>query len=405
MKILKIILLTFVFAFFTCKISAADGEKAGEKISAKEYIKVGILQNIKQASIACDKKYYFISNGKKFYLSPGQITVTVENNKAVIADKEYELPVKFVSQKNCFAVNGKIYRGRIIISGSNDGGGNGKSSKSNNISNGGSKNNVINELKTEDYLKGILPKEAVVSWNMQALKTQAVISRTYALKNLGRHTKDGYDICSTVHCQVYGGAGVENKKCNQAIYETAGEVVLYKNALAQTLFHAACGGYTDDPKYVWQWKMETPEYLKGKKDKYCKGNPHDNWKSELEESFIRKKLISAGYKIGTIKKIIPSQTTSGKAAKDVVIIHSKGKTKMNAYTFRLSVDAFKIKSTMFSGIKRKNKKFIFAGKGWGHKAGLCQWGAKAMGDKNISYKKILKYYYPGTTIGKIHYEK
>ena len=376
----KILLLIFLFLIST-NVFAKNNS-----LSVKEYIKVGILSGNKAVTIGCDQKYYFVSNGKEVVLSAGKVIVNPETNTAVIGKRRYKLPIKFVSEKNCLLVNDKIYRGNIIVNCA------------------GNKINIINELKFEDYLKGILPKEASASWNTNALKAQAVISRTYAAKNIGRHAKEGYDVCDTVHCQVYGGASCENKKCNLAVRDTKGEVVVYQNALAQTLFHAACGGHTDDPKYVWGWK-ETPEYLEGRKDKYCKGNPHSNWTIELSESFIREKLNTAGYKVGTIKKISYSGKTAGKAAKTVTISNSKGKLKLNAYTFRLAVDAFKVKSTMFTSISKKGKNFVFKGHGWGHKVGLCQWGAKAMGDKKISYKKIIDYYYPGTDIGKINYGK
>ena len=158
---------------------------------------------------------------------------------------------------------------------------------------------------------------------------------------------------------------------------------MYNDKLAQTFFHSSCGGHTEDPKYVWQWKTETPIYLKGMKDDYCKDNPHQNWTVSLSESAIREKLA--------------------KAAKEIIIKHSKGTLKLNSYTFRCAVSADKIKSTLITGIERKNNSFIFKGKGWGHKIGLCQWGAKAMGDKGSSYKEILAFYYPKTTIGKIKY--
>ncbi len=380
---MKKFFIFLIFLFLIYNLSFAKEHS----LSVKEYIKVGILSGNKPITVGCDQKYYFISNGKQNVLSAGKVIVKPETNTAVIANKRYKLPIKFISSKNCLLVNDKIYRGNIIVSSA------------------GNKINIINELKFEDYLKGILPKEASSSWNMEALKTQAVISRTYAAKNIGRHAKEGYDVCATVHCQVYGGASCENKKCNLAVRDTTGEVVMYRNALAETLFHAACGGHTDDPKYVWGWKQETPAYLKGRKDKYCKGNPHSSWTTDLSESFIREKLNSAGYKIGKIKKISYSGKTTGKAAKTITIIHSKGKLSLNAYTFRLAVDAFKIKSTMFSGISKNKNNFVFKGKGWGHKVGLCQWGAKAMGDKKCSYKKILDYYYPGTDIGKINYGK
>jgi len=380
MKILKFNLLLFTLLFF-CLFSSNLFAK-----EYKEYIKVGILSNQKEITIASDKKYSFICNNNKYSLSEGKIKVELKGNKAIILNKSYNLPIKFISSK-CFLVNNKIYRGNIII---------------NHCSSG---NNIINELKIEDYLKGILPKEANSSWNLETLKAQAVISRTYALKNLGRHSKEGYDICSKVHCQVYGGASCETKNCNKAVHDTEKEVVLYNNELAQTFFHASCGGHTEDPKYVWQWKNDTPPYLKGVKDNYCKDNPHKTWSTTFTEKDIRERLIKAGYKVGKIKKISTSGTTTGKAAKEIIIKHSKGTLKLNSYTFRCTISPDKIKSTLITKIKSKSKKFTFEGKGWGHKVGLCQWGAKTMGDKNFTYKQILKFYYPGTNIGKINYAK
>lgn len=350
----------------------------------KEYIKVGILSNQKSLTIASDKKYFFVSNNKRYRLSAGKIDIKIKNKEAVILNKSYKLPIEFVSSK-CLLVNGKIYRGNIIIAASKDG------------------NNIINALKMEDYLKGILPKESNASWNQETLKAQAVISRTYALKNLGKHAKQGFDICSQVHCQVYGGASCETKNCNKAVCETDREVITYKDEPAQVFFHSSCGGHTEDPNFVWKWNSETPVYLKGIKDEYCKDNPHQTWTATIPESTIREKLIKAGHKIGKIQKISTSGTTPAKAAKEIVIKHSKGTLTLNSYVFRCAVSADKIKSTSITSIKTKNKNFIFEGKGWGHKVGLCQWGSKTMGDKGFTYKQILEFYFPKTKIGKIKY--
>ena len=377
MAFLKFILLFFSYILFFNCISYAS-------FSTQEYIKVGILSNQKQITIASDDKYCFIYNNKKYSLSEGKIKIELKNNKAIIFNNSYSLPIEFVSTK-CFLVNNKIYRGNIIISSSSKG------------------NNIINKLKIEDYLKGILPKEVNPSWNQETLKAQAVVSRTYALKNIGKHSKENFDVCSSVCCQVYGGASCEAISCNKAIYDTCAQVLFYKDDIAQTFFHASCGGHTENPKYVWQCKIDTPPYLKGIKDPYCKKSPHQKWTITLEENFIREKLIKAGHKVGKIKKISTSGKTPGEATEKIIIKHSKGKLKINSYTFRLAIDSFKIKSTEIFNIKNKNKIFIFEGKGWGHKVGLCQWGAKVMGEKKISYKKILEFYYPKTNIKKISY--
>lgn len=379
MKIFKVCISLFFIFVLT--------GNAYSKISAPKIIKAGILLDVTDAIIACDKVYNIKNKETQLTLSAGKVAVQLNGKKVLIKNKVYSLPLK-VTSSSFIIVNKKIYRGSIIIRLSSKG-----------------KLNIINEVDIEDYLKGILPKEASSDWPIEALKSQAVISRSYVLKNLAKHSKDGFDVCSTVHCQVYGGASAETKKCNEAVVKTFGEVVVYDKKIAQTLFHSSCGGHTEDPKYVWGWTTKTPPYLKGIKDKYCKKNPNQNWTCTLKESVIREKLIKAGYKTGKIKSIKFQGKTPGLAKENVIIKHSKGTLKLNSYKFRTTVDPWKIKSTMISSSKKSGDSFIFKGNGWGHKVGLCQWGSKFMADKGYSYKKILKYYYPSTSIEKVNYAK
>jgi stage II sporulation protein D len=266
--------------------------------------------------------------------------------------------------------------------------------------------NVINVLPVEDYLRGVVPKESSPSWPMESLKAQAVISRTYTLANLNKHKNEGFDLCSQTHCQVYGGAASEYLASNKAVIETKCEVLAYDGKLAQTVFHANCGGHTEDPKYVWNWTSQTPPYLKGVKCGYCKEAPHSAWESAIDENYIRNKLSS--YRVGKIKSIkIKGETPAGSAV-DIEILHSNGNLTFNAYKFRLTVDPWQIKSTAFESIEKsiekKRTEFIFKGKGWGHKVGLCQWGAKGMADIGKKYKQILSFYYPKTETVKINYQ-
>ncbi|MFA7073629.1 MAG: SpoIID/LytB domain-containing protein [Endomicrobiaceae bacterium] len=380
MKIIKFLTCVLSLTVFSFSVAFAS-------ISAKNLIRVGILLNADEVCVASDKRYTIENNGEKRYLSAGKINIRISGMQAVIKGKKYKLPLR-ITGKSVLSVNKKLYRGDIIL----------KSSSKNKI-------NVINELSVEDYIKGVLPKEADGGSNLETLKVQAVISRSYALKNLSRHAKDGFDVCSTVHCQVYGGAGCENKKCNRAVFETKGEIVIYNNEIAQTLFHANCGGFTEDPKYVWNWNSKTPEYLKGRKDKYCKDGPHAVWTSKIPEKTIREKLIKGGYRVGEIKSIKPYGKTKSKGREKIIVKHKKGTLSLNAYKFRLTVDPWLIKSTMIDKISRKSGNFIFEGKGWGHRVGLCQWGSKVMAEKGFSYKKILEFYYPGTKVEKIQYDK
>ena len=96
---------------------------------------------------------------------------------------------------------------------------------------------------------------------IEALKAQTVAARTYALRNLGEFSNEGYDICSTPRCQVYGGMSVEHRVSDRAIAETAGQVVLFEGRPAETFYGATCGGHTEDVQVVFPLKRG--EYLKG----------------------------------------------------------------------------------------------------------------------------------------------
>jgi len=143
-------------------------------------------------------------------------------------------------------VQGKRYRGRILV-----------------YLNDRGTLNLINELSIEEYLRGVVPSEmGPEQYNqLEALKAQAVAARTYTLRNLGEFSREGYDICATPRCQVYGGVAAEHALSDRAIAETAGQVVLYAGELADTLYSSTCGGHTEDVGVIFPLKQEP--YLKG----------------------------------------------------------------------------------------------------------------------------------------------
>lgn len=360
---------------------------AYSEIKTRDFINVGIVLETESLNAASDTKYSIKNDNKILNISPGKITLTLKDDTITAGKYSLKLPVKIQSD-SYLVINKKIYRGNIIINLSKN-----------------KKLNVINELNIEDYLKGVLPKEVDPNWNSEALKAQAVISRSYVIKNLNRHACDNFNVCATVHCQVYGGASAEDNECNKAVEDTKSEILTFNGELAQTVFHASCGGYTENPKYVWDWKIDVPDYLSGIKDKYCLDSTHNKWCCTISEQTIRKKLLGAGYKVEEIKSLDLSGKTSGHAKEFITIKHKKGKLKLNAYKFRLAVAPDVIKSSYIKNIKKDGKNFIFTGTGWGHRVGLCQCGAKVMAEKGFSYKEILKHYYPGTEIESANYEK
>ena len=125
---------------------------------------------------------------------------------------------------------------------------------------------VINRLLIDEYLYGVVPEEMPASWNIEALKAQAVAARTFALydKLDRKHTQEGFDVCVTTDCQVYGGMDSEAATTNKAIDATKGEVIVYLNQPICSVFHAASGGQTDDSINVWN--VNVP-YLRAVEDK------------------------------------------------------------------------------------------------------------------------------------------
>ncbi len=127
----------------------------------------------------------------------------------------------------------------------------------------GRKLQVVNVLTREDYLRGVVPKELgpEVFPEIEALKAQAVAARTYFEANRGQFSEDGYDICDTARCQVYGGRAAEHPLSDAAIEQTAGVIATFEGAPINALYTSTCGGHTEDLQPVFR-EMTGP-YLKG----------------------------------------------------------------------------------------------------------------------------------------------
>ncbi|MEN6525423.1 MAG: SpoIID/LytB domain-containing protein [Candidatus Polarisedimenticolia bacterium] len=112
---------------------------------------------------------------------------------------------------------------------------------------------AVNEVNLEDYLRGVVPEELGPSLfpELEAQKAQAIAARTYAAANRGQYADEGYDLCDTPRCQVYGGAAVERPLSDQAVRETEGQVLAYGGAPINALFTSTCGGHTEDVEAVF----------------------------------------------------------------------------------------------------------------------------------------------------------
>ena len=260
---------------------------------------------------------------------------------------------------------------------------------------------VVNYVLVEDYLYGVVPKEMPPSWNVEALRAQSVAARTFALKNRKRHSAEGFDLCSTSHCQVYEGMPAETRMTTEAVDSTRGEVLFYKGAIMDALFHTDSGGMTESSEYVWGSPVP---YLRAVTEVQMQTQP---WNRTISMSEFAQKLEKNGRAIGTLKEVRLSPLTVGKGSSDrspsgrvrsAEFVGTKGRITLSGNELR---SIFSLPSTLFS-IRIGKTDINFSGYGSGHGLGLSQWGAKAFADKGKSYKDILFHYYTDVTLEKLY---
>ncbi|UMZ74020.1 SpoIID/LytB domain-containing protein [Natranaerofaba carboxydovora] len=318
---------------------------------------------------------------------------------------------------------------------------------------------AINTVELEKYLKGVLPAEVFVSWEMDALKAQAVAARTYALygrdRNMDRY--EHFDVTDDTDSQVYAGYNVENSRTNEAVRETSGEVVLNNDKLINALYHSNAGGYTEDAENIWGSEID---YIRSRESSWdeiaLEGNSYQAY--EWEETRTRDELserIDNLYDIGELIDIEILERTEAGRVLTVRYIGEEGEHEVHGDFNRTPLE---LRSTNFeivekSGNNNNNVKgevyfmsseenvvkkdsgqdvyvmtgeneekllteddyyinskngtekltseggtveeFVFRGKGFGHGAGLSQWGAQGKALEGYDYKEILKHYYSG----------
>lgn len=203
---------------------------------------------------------------------------------------------------------------------------------------------IINTVKIKNYLYGVVPKETYPSWPLEALKAQAVAARNYALINSNKHSNEGYDLCDTSHCQVYGGYKSETIMTNRAVNETLGRILMYNNELVEAYYHSSSGGYTEDSENVWSNKVP---YLRGVDDSFSLGSPYDSWQFIISDEEIRTKLIENGLDVGHITDVSVLSTSESGRVIELMIRGTMGSQVLKKEKVRQVFGDNNIKSTLY----------------------------------------------------------
>ena len=246
---------------------------------------------------------------------------------------------------------------------------------------------LVDEVPFEKYVEAVVSSEAGPDWNINALKAQAVITRTYALNQKLKEVSGVYDITSSVLNQLYRGDN-GTPTVERAVQETQGEILTYEGSPIMALYHSTSEGMTESSEEVF-----------GKNYPYLKPvvstsslSPLKTWVRRIPLDEIS--LLTGVKGITAIKTV--SLTSTGRV-KELELCSEGGHKVVETKDLRKIFGWKRLPSTDFT-FKIEDGICIFEGKGWGHGVGLCQWCAEEMAAAGKSYKDILNYYYPGATL-------
>lgn len=251
---------------------------------------------------------------------------------------------------------------------------------------------IINEVPLEEYVKGVVVSEVGSSWDLEALKAQAVVARTYALSQ-GLKTFDGnfsYHVSSTVLHQAYKQIKIP-ESVDKAVNETAGEILLYDSAPIIAYYHSTSGGMTEDPVEVFGKSYPYLKPVQTNSDL----SPYAMWEKRIPYAELSKALD-----LPTIEEIaIDSYTVSGRVRN--FKIKAGGKEYIfNAKDVRRLLGWQRLPSTFITALRDEDSHLVLEGKGFGHGVGMCQWSALQMAKDGLTYTEILQKFYPGATLSK-----
>lgn len=294
---------------------------------------------------------------------------------------------------------------------------------------------LVNHVPLETYLRGVVPYEIGANAPAQAVAAQTIIARTYALRNLRRFEVDDYQLCATVHCQVYKGLNDANPTSDRAIAQTAGLVLTYDNELIDALYSSTTGGITagfedtwnghqrpylqpviDAPKPFWdliKYPLNNEKTFRyfislnqgfnetGRKGvfRWRKTRSIADLSQDLQKYLKKTRHPLANF--NTIKSMeVHKRSRSGRIL-TLAIETDLGKLQLHKNEIRSALEpprsTFFYLQPMYNDTKQLSG-YAFVGGGFGHGVGLSQYGSYNLAKLGWSAEQILAFYYPQTEI-------
>jgi len=256
---------------------------------------------------------------------------------------------------------------------------------------------IVNLVEMDNYLAGVVESEGGGGKQLEYYKVQTIMSRSYALKYVERHKKEGFQLCDRVHCQAYHSMMRFTPIIDSAVIQTHNLVLTDVNkGLIDAYFHANCGGQTCEPQFVWN---ESIPYLSTFKDTFCIYTKQATWETRVSQEKWKHFIVNK-YNFPIKDSLFVSMmfTFNQEDRKAFYLDPVFG------IPLRDLREEFKLKSTYFS-CRPEGEDVVISGRGFGHGVGLCQEGAMKMARSGFDFEQILLFYFPGSKVIDWHNQK
>jgi stage II sporulation protein D len=249
---------------------------------------------------------------------------------------------------------------------------------------------LVNHVPLNQYLCGVVQAESGVNQNLEYYKVQAILARTYALKNQQKHRDEGFMLTDLVNCQAYHGRCTHPEVIGRAVEESSGMVVTdAQMELITAVYHSNSGGQTANPEHVWHKPIP---YLRSVVDTFSIGATSYRWtKTFTEAEWLGYLASKFGYPTGDSVARVKALNYKQVFRQAFFVDPAYG---IPLRDIRMDL---KLNSTFFS-ITPENGKVILKGKGFGHGVGLSQEGAMAMSKKGYNHQQIIQFYFQDVRI-------
>lgn len=282
---------------------------------------------------------------------------------------------------------------------------------------------AINVVSIEEYLGGVVAAEMGRrdSGEAEALSAQAIVSRTFAIRNLGKRATEGFDLYATVADQVYGGVTSEYPLAVDAVTRTAGLILTYDGAPIDAFFFSTCGGRTATGTEVFA-AADRP-YLHSIYDiddsgqAWCRNSPRFRWREEWSGDQLRAVMRT------TLPPVTSTPAEVAGTARGVSITGRTGSDRVARIAIRLQRGSVEVQGPAVRQVLRpagqsllRSASFevserheagqltglVVEGRGSGHGVGYCQWGAIGRARGGQDARTILSAYFQGTTLSRAY---